>query len=103
MAERINKENFAEKTSTGLVLVDFYSDSCIPCKKINPVLSELEEDFEGKVNIYKLNTGFDAEIAQNSNVLSTPTLILFKDGNEVDRKSGFQTYDVIAQWFEENL
>lgn len=98
MAERINKENFKEKISKGLVLLDFYSDSCIPCKKLNPVLSELESELADKVTIYKLNINFDIEVAQDYGVMSSPTLVLFKDGAEQDRKTGFQPKDDLSQW-----
>jgi len=101
MAERINKDNYSEKISTGTVLVDFYSDSCIPCKKLNPVLSELETEQADKISVFKINTNFDLEVAQKYEVKSTPTLILFKDGTEVDRKSGFQTKDALSSWLGE--
>lgn len=98
MIERLNKVNYSEKIAHGTALVDFYSDTCIPCKKLNPVLSELETEFAGKIGIFKINTNFDIEVAQKFQVQSTPTLILFKEGNEVDRKSGFQTKDALNQW-----
>lgn len=101
MAERITKDNYSEKISQGTVLIDFYSDSCIPCKRLNPVLSELEAENAGKISIYKINTVFDMEVAQKYDVMSTPTLILFKDGAELDRKSGFQPKDVLADWLGE--
>jgi len=101
MAERINKDNYEEKIAAGTVLVDFYSDSCIPCKKLNPVLSELETELADKVSVYKINTVFDMDVAQKYDVMSTPTLILFKDGSELDRKSGFQTKDVLVSWIGE--
>jgi len=101
MAERINKDNYSEKIAKGTVLVDFYSDSCIPCKKLNPVLSELETEFAGKISVFKINTNFDLEVAQKFNVLSTPTLVLFNEGTEVDRKSGFQTKDALSSWLGE--
>jgi len=101
MAERINKDNYSEKIEKGTVLIDFYSDSCIPCKKLNPVLSELETELADKVSVFKINTNFDLEVAQKYEVKSTPTLILFKDGTEVDRKSGFQSKDVLISWLGE--
>ena len=103
MAERLNKENFESVIKQlKLVLVDFYSDSCIPCKKINPVLSQLEESTADKLAVYKVNINFDMEVAEKYAVMSTPTLILFKDGNEIDRKNGFQTIDTLENWLEEN-
>ena len=103
MAERINKENYAEKTKAGLVLVDFYSDSCIPCKKLNPVLGDAEEELKGSVSFYKVNTNFDLDIAKANGVASTPTLVLLKDGKELDRKSGFLPKEVLQEWLKEKL
>ncbi len=99
MAERLSKENFDEAIkSVEKVLVDFYSDSCVPCKKLNPVLGDLEDEHESEIKIYKVNTNFDSELAQKFNVLSTPTLILFKNGEEKERKTGFQNLDDLEDW-----
>ena len=99
MAQRLNKENFDSTIKAApLALVDFYSDSCIPCKKLNPVLGDLEDEAGDGVQIFKLNTNFDLEVAEKYNVASTPTLILFKNGSEQDRKNGFQTLEVLEDW-----
>ena len=57
MAERITGADFDKKVKNadGLVLLDFYSDSCIPCKQLSPVLGELEEAYAGKAAVYKVN------------------------------------------------
>lgn len=102
MSERLNKENFNSSINQEkLVLVDFYSDSCIPCKKLNPVLAQLEESSAGKAVIYKVNINFDSELAEKYNVLSAPTLILFKAGKEIDSKTGFQTLETLEEWIDE--
>ena len=61
MAVRINKDDFEEKVlkSDLPVIVDFYSDSCIACKKLAPALGDVEDDYEGKLYVYKVNTNFD--------------------------------------------
>lgn len=101
MAERLNKENFEETIkSAAKVLVDFYSDSCVPCKKLNPVLGDLEDEHENEIKVYKLNINFDMEIAEKYEVLSTPTLILFKNGEEADRKTGFQSLETLEDWLK---
>ncbi len=90
MAVRVNSENFSEEVlkADGIVLVDFYSDSCIPCKKISPVLSETEKDYPEKLKLVKVNVSFDSEIALQYDVQATPTLIFFKDGKEQSRLRG---------------
>ena len=103
MSERLNKENFDSTIkSTPLALVDFYSDSCIPCKKLNPVLGDLEDEAGDEFQIFKLNTNFDLDVAEKYGVASTPTLILFKSGSEIDRKNGFQTFEILKDWIDSN-
>ena len=71
------------------VLVDFYADWCGPCKMAEPVLEELSEENEGKVSFVKINIDENQEYSQKYSVMSIPTTILFKDGEEVGRQTGF--------------
>ena len=105
MAARISKDDFEEKVlkSPIPVIVDFYSDSCVACKKLAPVLGGIEDDYEDRIQVYKVNTNFEQELAQQYGIMSNPTLILFKDGEAVDRKVGAQTADVLKAWVEDNL
>ena len=82
MAERIKLQDFDEKVlnSSLPVLVDFYSDSCVPCKRLAPVLGTVEDEKAGSLVVYKVNINFDADAAQKYDVSAAPTLVLFKDG-----------------------
>lgn len=102
MAERITKAEFAEKVgnSTLPVLVDFYSDSCIACKKLAPALSQAEEQLAGKVTFYKVNTNYEDELTEQYEILSRPTLIVFKNGQEADRKAGAQKPRELIEWLD---
>ena len=73
------------------VVVDFYADWCGPCKRMEPILAKVSEAFSGKVKVVKLNSEDDQQIAVNYQVRGLPTLVLFKDGKEVDRKLGLQS------------
>ena len=66
MAVRVSAEDFDVKVlqSELPVIVEFYSDSCIPCKQLSPILGGIEDDYEDKVNVYKVNVNFDAELAE---------------------------------------
>ncbi len=90
MAARINQENFeAEVLKAELpVLADFYSDSCVPCKRLSPLLAEVEEENAESLKVVKINVNFDTELAEKYEVQAAPTLILFKNGEEIDRLIG---------------
>ncbi len=90
MAKRVSSEEFeAEVLGSDLpVVVEFYSDSCIPCKQLSPILGGLEDDYEDQIKVVKVNVNFDAELAQKYEVAASPTLLFFKDGNEVERIRG---------------
>lgn len=105
MAKRIGKADFDAlvKTAEGLVLVEFYSDTCIPCKQLSPILGDIEDDYEETVTVYKVNVNFDAELAGDYQVMSSPTLILFKDGEAVDRKKGLVKKEELAKWLDSYL
>lgn len=97
MAQRVNSEDFDSKVlqSELPVLVDFYSDSCVPCKMLAPVLSQIESEQSGRLSIVKVNVNFDAELAQRYDVQAAPTLILFKNGQEQARHRGAVRKDEI--------
>ena len=102
MAARANAENFEELVlkSELPVLVDFYSDSCIPCKMMAGVVGGIEDDFEGKLNVYKVNVNFDEELASKYEVLAAPTFVAFNKGAETGRIAGKTTKDVLLGLFE---
>ncbi|MEK7168378.1 MAG: thioredoxin [Patescibacteria group bacterium] len=71
------------------VLVDFYADWCGPCKMAEPVLAELSENYKDKILIVKLNVDENQQTSGKYGVMSIPTTILFKNGNEIGRQVGF--------------
>lgn len=90
MAVRVNAETFAAEVlqAKGLVLVDFYSDSCVPCKRIAPLLSEVAAADPDGLKVVKVNINFDAELAEQYAVQAAPTLVFFQNGAEVARLRG---------------
>ena len=93
----LTDQNFSAKTKTGTVLVDFWASWCMPCKLMVPVLNELAEETNGKVTIAKLNVDEAKSTASKYAVRSIPTLILFKNGQEIHRFVGVKTKDYLVK------
>ena len=73
------------------VLVDFWAQWCGPCRTVAPILDELAKDYEGKAVIGKVNVDEEGELAQEYKIMSIPTVILFKNGEAVDKIIGART------------
>ena len=73
------------------VLVDFWAEWCGPCRIVGPIVEQLAQSLEGKVRVFKLNVDQNQEIAMKYNVQSIPSLVLFKNGNEVARIVGLSS------------
>lgn len=86
----LTKDNFDSITSSGLVLVDFWATWCGPCRMQAPILEEFDKQMEGRVRVCKLDVDEVPAIAQRFGVMSIPTLIAFKDGKQLARKSALQ-------------
>jgi len=77
------------------VLVDFWAPWCGPCKMQGPIIDELAGEIQG-VKVGKLNVDENPEMAGKYNVMSIPTLVIFKGGEEIERMTGIQTKDDLA-------
>lgn len=88
MVEHVDKAGFEKALKGGTVLADFYSDSCVPCRRMSPIFSELERDHGDKIKAVKINVAFDGDLAAEYGVQAVPTFILFKNGAEASRITG---------------
>ncbi|MBO6301341.1 MAG: thiol reductase thioredoxin [Ruminiclostridium sp.] len=102
MAERITAADFGSKVLSARepVLVEFYSDSCVPCKMLSPVLSQLESELDGKLGIYKVNAGYEPGLVEQYDVQASPTLIFFSEGREISRLRGMTKKEALMTEYE---
>ncbi|SOC02912.1 thioredoxin [Ureibacillus xyleni] len=91
-------QDFAQQIEKGLVLVDFWATWCGPCKMIAPVLEELDSEMGDQVKIVKLDVDNNQATAAEYQVMSIPTLLLFKDGQQVGKTVGFQPKEALAEF-----
>jgi thioredoxin 1 len=100
-------QNFQQEVeqAKGLVLVDFFAQWCGPCQVMGPIIEELAEEYKDKegVKIGKLNIDENQATAQKFNVMSIPTLILFKDGKPVETLVGLQDKESLKDLIAKNI
>ncbi|HCX2474103.1 TPA: thioredoxin [Staphylococcus aureus] len=100
---KVTDADFDSKVESGVQLVDFWATWCGPCKMIAPVLEELAADYEGKADILKLDVDENPSTAAKYEVMSIPTLIVFNDGQPVDKVVGFQPKENLAEVLDKHL
>ena len=105
MAIDINKDNLDSEVldTEGIVVADFWAPWCGPCRKLGPVLEELEKSFEGKMKLVKVNADENFEIMKQFSVSVLPTLLVFKNGEPVERMAGLIPKSSIINNIEKHL
>ncbi len=86
----LNDNNFNEVIKSGVTLVDFWATWCGPCKMLAPTIEELSKDYDGKCTIAKVDVDECPELARSFGIMSIPTVIIFKDGEIVDKLIGYR-------------
>jgi len=99
----VTDSTFSQETAKGLVLADFWATWCGPCRMIAPVLEEIDAEMGDKVKIVKVDVDENQETAAQYGVMSIPTLILFKDGEVVDKVIGYRPKEALAEFINNHL
>ncbi len=86
----LNDNNFNETIKSGVTLVDFFANWCGPCKMLAPTIEELSHDYEGRCLVAKVDVDESPEVARSFGIMSIPTVIIFKDGEIVDKMIGYR-------------
>jgi thioredoxin 1 len=103
MTKVLTSSDFDTTIATGVTLVDMYADWCGPCQAIAPIIEELSHEYEGKANITKLDVDASGDIAQRYGVMSIPTVLVFKDGQLVDKNVGLSDKASLVELLNKNL
>lgn len=85
------------------VLVDFWATWCGPCRKLGPVVDEIAESYEGKVKFVKVNVEESLETAKKYSISGLPSLLIFKNGEAVERMAGLMPKSTIISNIEKHL
>ncbi|NBD26807.1 thioredoxin [Paenibacillus glycinis] len=103
MTQVLTKDNFNQSIESGVTLVDFWAPWCGPCKMQLPIVDELSTELSGTATIGKINVDEEPELASQFGVMSIPTLIVFKDGQPVDKMVGLQSKDALKNKIQNQI
>lgn len=93
----LNDKNFKFQTKDKIMLVDFWAPWCAPCRLMAPVLNDVAGELSGNLSVGKVDIEQNQSLAQKYNIRSIPTIILFKNGTEINRFVGIKTKDFLLK------
>ena len=105
MVQKIDINSFGTevKNSGKVTIVDFFADWCGPCRKLSPIIEEIEQELGEKVKFTKINTDENIELAREYQISGIPTLLVFKNGEMVERMVGLMPKNSIITNIEKHL
>jgi len=99
----LNKENYNTFVGSNLVLVDVWAPWCGPCKMISPIVDEISSDYQGRLSVGKLDADSNRETITELGVRNIPTILLYKNGEIVDRSTGAITKQKLVEIIDKHL
>ena len=99
----LSDTSFKNFVKEGLTLIDIWAPWCGPCKQISPIVDEISIDFLGKVTVGKLNADSNSDITTELGIRSIPTIILYKDGEIVERSVGMTSKQKLSDLINKHL
>ncbi|MGE5559378.1 MAG: thioredoxin [Bacillota bacterium] len=105
MSIHLTSDNFQSEilNYTGLAIVDFWAPWCGPCRMVGPILDEISREYQGKIKVGKVNVDENMLLQAHYDIMSIPTMIIFKNGDIVDKVTGAVPKAVIVQKLEKWL
>ena len=102
---QLSDTEFEDKViNSGLpVLVDFWAPWCGPCRMLSPIIEDLSSEYQGRIVFAKMNTDENPVTPGQFNVMSIPSLLLFKDGQLLDRSVGMRPKPQLKEWLDKAL
>ena len=96
-----DEKNFKKLIGDKKVLIDFYAEWCGPCKMLGPVLEEVSKEMKESI-IVKVDIDKNMDLAKQYGIMSVPTMLIFKKGEEVGRHTGYMDKDRLIDWLNDN-
>ncbi len=103
MVTKLTEKEFHLVEESKVAVVDFFATWCGPCKMLGPVLEEVSNEMDGKVNFFKTDVDENMGLASKFQVSNIPAVGLFKDGKLVDMSVGFQPKEALISWIESKM
>ena len=99
----LNEENYDNFTKENLVLVDIWANWCNPCRVISPIIDQVSSDYVGKLWVGKLDADIARDLLTKLGVRNIPTLIIYKNGEIVERNTGMVTKEKVEELINNHL
>lgn len=99
----LTADNYDQSISTGIVIIDFFAEWCGPCHVLSPIIEDVAKKYEGRIKAYKIDVDASPQIAGRYQIMSIPTVMIFKDGKEAAKIIGAQAESRYTDALEELL